>query len=227
MKKLLLIAAILAIGTTAFSAEVSAGFSKKGNTVTPNIATEKTFGYHNITRGFGEFGPLPGDVYLTFGADNVQNGNPGSVNVFRDKGDGWKAEAQTKIALRMIQPLEIIAEADKIYLEAVMGDKVEIGDIEFLVKGQADADIKFDFTGLGSNSIFDPALGRATLTQSGLAGSFGFISKPLGETFNAEITGQGIAPYERRYELDLYLDLDRNATVAVYAGIIKVTGEYR
>jgi hypothetical protein len=209
MKKLLLLAAILAIGTTAFGAPVRAGAT-----------------WNSQDSVYGDSFKLNGESQINYETD-VTTGdsavnNVGGVNIMRDKGEGWSDQAATHIGLRVLQPIKIESEVDFLYAEAVQGDKLEIGDIGFTVTGAADARVSFEFVGMGSQSIFDLP-GHATLKQ---LDESTFIDQPLGDTMIKDITNGFLnLPYEKKFEMDLYLDLPEDA-LGVYAGTIVATAKY-
>jgi len=129
MKKLLLIGAILAIGTTSFA--VKDGSSINGS--------DTMYGAGTV---------LNADAGLAGGFENIrditsgdnQNGLVGAVNIFRDRSEGWESEATTEITLKVLEPIKIESEVDTLYVEAVSGDELQIGDLGFKVKGEGAAE---------------------------------------------------------------------------------------
>ncbi|UUV18786.1 hypothetical protein NRK67_16085 [Fusobacteria bacterium ZRK30] len=134
MKKLLLIAAILAIGSTAFA--VTEGISFNGLGTPDTMYTPVTIKSNALGNGFGD---------ITTNDNAVHNDK--AVNIFRDKGRGWEDKAATHILLNVLEPIKIESEIDFLYTQAVVGDGLNIGDIGFRVKGMGPAEIKFKFYG--------------------------------------------------------------------------------
>ncbi|MCS5421067.1 MULTISPECIES: hypothetical protein [Psychrilyobacter] len=152
MKKLLLLAAILAIGSTAFA--VSAGISLNGPDALygPSIKLNAEAGHAG---GFNAYRDI------TTGDNAIHNNR--AVNIFRDKGPGWTDTAMTKVYLNVLRPIRIDSEVDYLYTEAVVGDELQIGDIGFRVAGQGLATVVFSFHG----PVFDLP-GKVTIKDHGL-----------------------------------------------------------
>jgi len=137
MKKLLLIGAILAIGTTSFAVQSGGGQNGEGDTMyTNNII----YGNKEKVEDAGGFGVI---------RDITSNDNKHSAGValWRDKGEGWTSDASTEITLNVLEPIIIESEVDTLYVEAVSGDELQIGDLGFRVKGDGTAMVTFEFTG--------------------------------------------------------------------------------
>lgn len=206
MKKLLLIAAILAIGTSAYA--VSDGVSINfGDTVyAPGITANA--GY--------ELAVFPTDITTN---DNAVH-RAGAANIFRKKGRGWYDKTATHIILKLLKPIKIESEIDFLYTEAVEGDNVQIGDIGFTVTGQRPAIVNFEFKPMGIGKNLFAVGGKASLKLLG----DGFIVRPLGQSMG------GLIPLSyhndtEKLEVDLYLNL-ANDKAGLYTGVIKASAMY-
>ena len=138
MKKMLLIGALLAIGATSFAVTPDDGHAMNGSGDTMydnNVTYDNHFA--------GDAGGMGTIRDITSGDNQYTEG----VNIFRDKGDGWASEASTDIKLTVLEPIKIESEVDNLYVEAVSGDELQIGDLGFRVKGDGSAIVTFEFTG--------------------------------------------------------------------------------
>ena len=215
MKNLLLIAAILAIGSTAFAVSegdsANIGFAGEDTMYTPwTISANRDSG---AAGGFG----LQNDITTN---DNAVH-NDGAVNIFRDKGEGWEDQAATHILLNVLEPIIIESEVDFLYTEAVAGDELQIGDIGFRVKGMGPAEVEFKFAG---------PLFRHIPTKATIKGFDGFypvqtvdlgVSGPRKASQMVYLTGE---PQE--IEVDLYLDLT-SVEPGLKFGVIVARAEYQ
>ena len=209
MKKLLLIAAILAIGTTAFA--VTEGISVNGGLAGPDtMYTPFTVNDNALGIGFGN---------ITNGDNAVHN--DGAVNIFRDKGEGWEDQAATHILLNVLEPIKIESEVDFLYTQAVVGDGLNIGDIGFRIKGMGPAMVEFTFNG----ALFDLP-GRVTIKGH----TAGFYPKQVRRTLGAgiETASRNIMLYGavKEIEVDAYFDL-KNTAPGLKFGVIVARAEYK
>ncbi len=196
MKKLLLIAAILAIGTTA--AAVSEGFSMNFG-----IMDSMYPGFITIEAN-NDSGDINYMKDITTGDNQVNKAK--AANIFRDKGRGWEDHALTLVKVKVLEPIKIESEIDLLYTEAVRGDKMEIGDIGFRIKGQGPAEVTFKFAG----QLFeDVKPGNSKATIKGHNGFFPVKTVALGG--GAMTVTQGVYLYggQKEIEVDLYLDLTK------------------
>ena len=213
MKKLLLIAAILAIGSTAYA--VSEGFSMNlgiVDTMYPGFITVEA----NADKGDINY---MSDI--TTGDNKVHKAR--AANIFRDKGRGWVDRAATLVTLRVLEPIKIESEIDFLYTEAVMGDKLEIGDIGFRIKGQGPAEVKFAFNG----PLFHEVIGNSKATIKGHNGFFPVKNVTLGIAGAMEATqGVYLLGGQKEIEVDLYLDLTQ-ISAGYKLGVIVAEAKYQ
>ena len=201
MKKLLLIAAILAIGSTAYGVA-------EGVSVNNLFVSEQDTMYTGITvksnADSGSAGGFGVEKDITSGYNAVQNNR--AVNIFRDKGPGWEDIAATHILLDVLEPIKIESEIDNLYIEAVKGDELQIEDIGFRVKGKGTARIEFMFTGQLFNEV---PIGTSYATikghSTGLFHPVRTASFGVGLMQTAKVVSLSGGPQE--LEVDLHLDL--------------------
>lgn len=188
MKKLLLLAAVLALGTNLVAANPTDG-------AVLNVGFDDGVMYPQFSADFNAAGNGFGDI--TTNDEKVHN--DGAVNIFRNKGDGWEDEAATLIALKVLEPIIIESEADLMYVEAVVGDGLNIGDIGFRVRGDGNAMITFTSAG----PLFQLPDARMTIKghQSGL---FYATEEVLGEGSKGKAVT--LTPgTDHEIEIDVYL----------------------
>jgi len=211
MKKLLLIGAILALGTTAFAVSNGESYNGSGDGMYENNLT-----LDNIFTGrAADFGNIR-DITST---DN-KNGNIGAVNIFRDKKDNWESEATTDITLKVLQPIKIESEVDELYVEAVSGDELQIGDLGFKVKGEGAATITFEFIG----PLFEEIPGQGDVKGYGgmypkQTTQFGGLATII--EYNPILSGS-----EEEIEVDLAFDL-KEVEPGEKEGTIRATAMYQ
>ncbi len=213
MKKLLLVAAILAIGSSAYALtegiSVNNLFVSEQDTMYPGVTIVDN-AYAGDAGGFGAYREI------TNGDNAVHKDR--AVNIFRDKGDGWEDVAATHILLNVLEPIKIESEVDFLYTQAVAGDELQIGDIGFRVKGMGPAEIEFKFYG----GLFNLP-GKVTVK------GHNFYPK------QTRILGGGIETASRNVmlygtmkeiEVDAYLDLTATAPGLKF-GVIVARAEYK
>jgi hypothetical protein len=206
MKKLLLIAAILAIGTTA--AAVSEGFSMNFGMMDSMYPGFITIEVNN------DSGDTTGDNQVHIAK---------AANILRDKGRGWVDHTLTLVKVKVLEPIKIESEIDLLYTEAVRGDKMEIGDIGFRIKGEGPAEVTFKFAG----QLFeDVKPGNSKATIKGHNGFFPVKTVALGG--GAMTATQGVYLYggQKEIEVDLYLDLTK-ISAGYKLGIILAEARYQ
>ena len=137
MKKLFLLAAILALGTTAFA--VSEGFS-----MNLGIVDSMYPGFITVEAN-NDAGDINYMHDITTNDNQVHKAK--AANIFRDKGRGWEDIAATHILLNVLEPIKIESEIDFLYTQAVVGDGLNIGDIGFRISGMGPAEVEFKFYG--------------------------------------------------------------------------------
>ena len=214
MKKLLLLAAILALGTASLA--VSEGISVNLGLVEPDTM------YTPFTVRTNNYGGEINYMHDITTNDNAVD-RERAANIFRDKGEGWEDIAATHVLLKVLEPIIIESEIDFLYTEAVMGDKLEIGDIGFRVKGEGPAEVKFDFIG----PLFAELLG--TNSKATVKGHNGFY--PM-KTVNVGAGAIGAARNvflfggQKEIEVDLYLDLT-TISAGPKLGVIIARAEYQ
>lgn len=155
MKKLLLLGAILVVGTTAFGYEYANVATQGGNF---NYGTELNTlkdGEHFYS---DETQLKHSDVLLNDNVVKVSNlrnitkndkvdGREG-VNMFRlENVNGKYAEAETEIVVDIMRPVEIESEEDMLAFSAMPGEHLEIGDLTFELNGTGQVTVDFQFTG--------------------------------------------------------------------------------
>ncbi|OQY41825.1 MAG: hypothetical protein B6227_04000 [Fusobacteriia bacterium 4572_74] len=211
MKKLLLLAAILAVGSTTFAVSAGGSLNLPGDTMY-NMSLKA-----NAEAGHaGGFGVLK-DITTH---DNAVNNNR-AVNIFRDKGRGWEDIAATHILLKVIKPIKIESEIDFLYTEAVKGDELEIGDIGFRINGYGPAKVEFKFIG---SSLFDAIPGRVTI--KGHNGFYPMQTRILGSGIETASRMVYLTNTMKEIEVDAYLDL-KNTTPGLKFGVIVARAEYQ
>lgn len=207
MKKLLLLAAILAIGTAAYGFELNDGHSI-------NAGGDTYYNPGIVANGGHDIASFPDDITTN---DNAIH-TPGAANVFRHRGPGMEYDiAFTAILLKLIKPVKIESEIDILYAEAFEGDNVQFGDIGFTVCGGAPVDVKFNFVGNIFNVGGWAAAKVVTFPQVNV--------KPLGQQLAMTI------PFDHAYdtekiELDLYLKTADDPS-GLYAGVIIATAMFQ
>lgn len=188
MKKLLLLAAVLAIGTNLVAANPTDGVSVNLGLAGPDtMYTPFSSGPNAAGNGFGD---------ITINDTAVHN--DGAVNIFRNKGEGWEDQAATHIILKVLEPIIIESEVDFMYMEAVEGDGLNIGDIGFRVKGDGNALITFKSAG----ELFQ--LTDARMTIKGHEGGFYTTEEVFGESQVAKSVNL-VTGTEHELEVDVYL----------------------
>ena len=215
MKKLLLIGAILAIGTTAFAVNPTGGkdgFSVNLDGDTMYEESYKVNKYVGTAAGFDQIKDITSN-------DSTVHRDK-AVNIFRDKGEGWSDTAGTLVLLNVLEPVIIESEVDILYTEAVIGDELQIGDLGFRVKGMGSTDISFRFEG----EIFDTLGGE--VTAKGFNGFFPMQQANLGsgvEVLSQNVTLDGT---QEEIEIDMAFDL-RGADSGLKFGTIIARAEYQ
>ncbi len=219
MKKLLLVAAILAISATAFGAHITKGTSDRpvDNAMYPvnlmdprmsvedGILTSQNGGHHGT-------GAIPFNI--SEGHIDYRNG----INIFLLKGDGWRDEATTNVTLKVLKKVSIMAESANIYTEAVVGDKISFGDLGFRVEGASDTRVKFKFEG----PLFESGLqGGASLWA---IGGGAIVEEENFDTMAFVIPAN--EEYMKEFEVDLYFDL-AEAEAKEYEGVITAIAKYQ
>jgi len=142
MKKLLMVAALLAIGVNLYAGNPSEGFSSNLIDVVEPIPFDTMY-----PSSFWPTANALGNGFGDITTDDTEVHNEGAVNIFRDKGGGWDDVASTIIKLKVLEPIMIESEIDFMYTEAVEGDGLNIGDIGFRVKGDGNAVVTFTTLG--------------------------------------------------------------------------------
>jgi hypothetical protein len=215
MKKLLLLGAILVVGSMAYA--VSDGVAVNG--FIPLDENELYAPSFTVNQDSGDAGGI-GSIKDVTTRDNAVH-NDGGVNIFRDRGPGWEDMAATGILLNVLEPIRIESEVDFMYTEAVTGDELQIGDIGFRVDGMGPAEVEFKFIG----HLFDAVPGEAKV--KGHNGFYPMLSATTGLA-GVESVSQGVmlqgSPEE--IEVDLYLDLTTTEP-GLYGGAIIAKAEYR
>lgn len=135
MKKLLMVAALLAVGAVSYSL---------GVTYTDNDTASFNSRYIDGQQVSGIFGDRWFDI-----TDNERNED--QINRFLKKGRGWRDHTFMGVLLTVHQPIKIKPETYLLVGEGVKGDKLEFGDVEFIVSGSKDARAEFYFLG----DVFD------------------------------------------------------------------------
>ena len=210
MKKLLLIAAILAIGTSVYSFELDDGSSI-------NAGGDMYYNPGIVANGGHDIATFPVDITTN---DNAIH-TPGAANVFRHRGPGGDTDvAFTGIDLRLIKPVKIESEIDALYAEAFEGDNVQFGDIGFTVSGGAPVDVRFDFAG----NLFAVG-GGATVKVTTNPALVDIAVKPLGQPIVMTIPFAG-AWDEEKLEMDLYLKT-ADDPAGMYIGMIMATATFQ
>lgn len=192
MKKLLMVAALLAVGVNLYAGNPSEGFSNNFIDVVEPIPFDTmypVFSFEGNDLGIG-FGDIT--------TDDTAVHNEGAVNIFRNKGGGWDDIASTIIKLKVLEPIMIESEIDFMYTEAVEGDGLNIGDIGFRVKGDGNAVVTF--TTLGE--LFQ--LPNARTTIKGHEVGFYTEEEILGENSLGKPVNLNGTPQE--LEVDIYLE---------------------
>jgi len=207
MKKLLLIAAILAIGSTSFAVtegiSVNLGLAGPDTMYTPFAVTDNALG-----NGFGN---------ITIGDNAVHN--DGAVNIFRDKGEGWEDQAATHIILNVLEPIKIESEIDFLYTQAVAGDGLNIGDIGFRISGMGPAKVKFTFNG----GLFDLD-GRVTV-KGHQAGFYPKQTRILGA--GTETASRMVTLYGGMKEIEVDAYFNDVGDAGLKFGVIVARAEYK
>ena len=207
MKKLLLIAAILAIGTTAFA--VTEGISVNGGLAGPDtMYTPFTVNDNALGTGFGNI--TNGDIKVH---------NDGAVNIFRDKGEGWEDQAATHILLNVLEPIKIESEVDFLYTQAVEGDGLNIGDIGFRIKGMGPAMVEFTFNG----ALFDLP-GKVTV-KGHTAGFYPKQTRTLG--VGTETASRDVMLYGQMKEIEVDAYFNDVGAAGLKFGVIVARAEYK
>jgi len=216
MKKLLLVAAILAISATVFGAPITRGTSSRPLDEVMYPVGPSAIDPVVTANGGHDGGNAAKPYHINDNKVHYENG----VNIFRLRGEGWEDEAKTRIQLKVIEGVTIEAESANIYAEAVKGDKVSFGDLGFRVTGGADTKVTFEFKGV----LFESGLeGGSTLFEIGGAK---LAQQP---NFN-EITDIIVAneKFIKDYEIDLYFDLaSEDLEADLYQGDIIATAMYQ
>lgn len=209
MKKLLLLAAILAVGASSFAVSegVSANVGKSWFTPNGDTMYGSSYEHNSLGNGFGN---------ITSGDNAVHNNK--AVNIFRDKGAGWEDKAATHITLNVLEPIKIESEIDFLYTQAVVGDGLNIGDIGFRVSGMGPAEVEFTFNG----GLFD--LG-GQVTVKGHNGFYPMQTKTLGAGVETASRMVMLSGGMKEIEVDTYLNDVGSAGLKF--GVIVARAEYQ
>ena len=201
MKKLLLIAAILAVGTTAFA--VTEGVSLNiGETM-----YDASYESNALGTGFGN---------ITNGDNKVHIDK--AVNIFRDKGEGWEDQAATHIILNVLEPIKIESEVDFLYTQAVKGDGLNIGDIGFRISGMGPAEVEFTFNG----GLFDL---DGKVTVKGHNGFYPKQTRILGA--GTETASRMVTLYGGMKEIEVDAYFNDVGDAGLKFGVIVARAEYK
>lgn len=180
MKKLLLVAALLAVGASAYALTYTNNYPVFNS---PTVAGENV--------GFGAWRDI-----------TDANRNEDQVNRFIKKGKGWVDHTLMFVALKVHKPVCIKPETYLLYGEGVQYDKLEFGDVQFYIRGTKDAKAKFTFYG----DVFD-MLKAVTLESQGnvvVEAQDGFN----GKTVVSDTIGLSYHKDEADVEMDLYFKLE-------------------
>lgn len=175
MKKLLLAAAILTLGATASAKYINNGPANYGSPAyRPFI--------EDITTNDGEY-------------------NDSLVRRFRQKGNGWTDRETMRVKLVVHEKVRIKPEYRMIRGKGVKGDKLNFGDINFLVKGTMPVDVKFKFKG----QLFEETtmLKKATVKKPN--GAIKTVYGPSDIDLSMPLS---FAKSEKMLEMDLYFKLN-------------------
>lgn len=205
MKKLLLIAAILAIGSTAYA--VTEGISYNGIGPADTMYTPVTYEDNALGNGFGD---------ITTNDNAVHRDK--AVNIFRDKGRGWEDKAFTAILLNVLEPIKIESEIDFLYTQAVVGDGLNIGDIGFRIKGMGPAEVKFKFYG----GLFNLP---GKVTVKGHNGFYPMQTRTL--TGAVETAGRNVMLYGQMKEIEVDAYFNDVGAAGLKFGVIVARAEYK
>jgi len=208
MKKMLLIGALLVVGATSFAVTPDDGHAMNGSGDTM---------YDNNVTYDNHFAGDAGGIGTIRDITSGDNQSTEGVNIFRDKGLGMQSDASTDIKLTVLEPIKIESEVDNLYVEAVSGDELQIGDLGFRVKGNGSAYISFEFNG----DLFDiPGKGD-------IKGHNGFFDHTVANFGGAgAVVGQEvILNGQHEIEVDLAFDLT-NTAPGNKIGTIVATAEY-
>lgn len=188
MKKLLLVAALLTLGVTAYSLTYTDNYPEFNNA---KVAGELV--------GNGKWRDI-----------TDAKRNPDQINRFIKKGRGWTDKDYMLVVLTVHKPIKIEAETNFLYGEGVLGDKLEFGDVEFIVSGTKDAKANFTFYG----PVFD-MMKAVTIeyqgnvdvkTGDGLKGTTIATTKAIDLEPNG---GPHTGPDEVSIEMDMYFKLEK------------------
>ena len=200
MKKLLFLAAILALGATSFSLNYTDYYPEFDSPSVNGIAD--TLGWHDITDTGREVD---------------------QINRFIKEGPNARDCDFMIVLLTIHEPIRIQAETNFLYGEGVVGGKLEFGDVEFTVSGTKDATAEFTFLG----DVFD-LMKVVTLEYQGNVESKaddGLKNETiLINHIDLGPAGHGQGPQDVSIEMDLYFDLEE---AGHKGGIVLAKAEYK
>lgn len=208
MKKLLMVAALLAVGAVSYSL---------GVTYTDNDSKDFNSRYVGGEKVSGIFGDKWYDV-----TDSERDED--QINRFLKKGRGWRDDTLMAVLLTVHQPIKIKPETYLLIGEGVKGDKLEFGDVEFIVSGTKDAKASFYFIG----DVFD-MMKVVSLEYQGnvdVKSGNGLNGEFIETTKTIELAPDGgphTGPDEVSIEMDMYFKLTE---VGHSGGLVFATAYY-